>query len=179
MHFAHNIKLLRKRRNRTQDELAHTLGMKRSTLSGYENEVAEPSMMVVGVGHLPQLEGYDPPNLKLRTLIGSGESEGYVPVNDLYLESLTDAEEIDGSDPFVVISTAAVAGVPRGAVLSHDNMLIAGFPVISALGLDSNDRHLAALPLFHITGLGLSLVILQVGGANVLMETFDPAGAAK
>jgi len=47
MHFAHNIKLLRKRRNRTQDELAHTLGMKRSTLSGYENEVAEPSIQAL------------------------------------------------------------------------------------------------------------------------------------
>jgi transcriptional regulator with XRE-family HTH domain len=44
MHFSHNIKLLRKRRNRTQDELAHILDMKRSTLSGYENEVAEPGI---------------------------------------------------------------------------------------------------------------------------------------
>ena len=44
MHFSQNIKLLRKRRNRTQDELSHTLGMKRSTLSGYENEVAEPGI---------------------------------------------------------------------------------------------------------------------------------------
>jgi len=44
MHFSQNIKLLRRRRNRTQDELAHILGMKRSTLSGYENEVAEPGI---------------------------------------------------------------------------------------------------------------------------------------
>jgi long-chain acyl-CoA synthetase len=142
-------------------------------------ELAEPSMLVVGVGHLSQLEGFDPSHLKLRALIGSGESEGFLPINDLYLDTLTDAEEVEGSDPFVIISTAAVAGVPRGAVLTHDNMLIAGYPVISALGLGTNDRHLAALPLFHITGLGLSLLILQVGGANVVMETFDPAGAAK
>jgi acyl-CoA synthetase (AMP-forming)/AMP-acid ligase II len=58
-------------------------------------------------------------------------------------------------------------------------MMIAGYPVIAALGLGPNDRHLAALPFFHITGLGLSLVVLQVGGANVVMETFDPAGAAE
>lgn len=44
MHFSQNIKLLRKRRGRTQDETAHALGMKRSTLSGYENNVAQPSM---------------------------------------------------------------------------------------------------------------------------------------
>jgi transcriptional regulator with XRE-family HTH domain len=42
--FAQNIKLLRKRRGRTQDELAFSLGMKRPTLAGYENQVAEPGV---------------------------------------------------------------------------------------------------------------------------------------
>lgn len=44
MYFASNIKFLRKRRGRTQEETAHTLHMKRSTLSGYENDIAEPGM---------------------------------------------------------------------------------------------------------------------------------------
>lgn len=44
MYFHSNIKLLRKRRNKTQDELAMLLNIKRSTLSGYENRVAEPGI---------------------------------------------------------------------------------------------------------------------------------------
>lgn len=44
MYFHSNIKLLRKRRNKTQDELAMLLNIKRSTLSGYENQVAEPGI---------------------------------------------------------------------------------------------------------------------------------------
>ena len=44
MHFNNNIKLLRKRRGRTQDEMAFTLNMKRPTLSGYENGVATPNL---------------------------------------------------------------------------------------------------------------------------------------
>jgi len=47
MHFCNNIKLLRKRRNKTQDDLAMILDMKRSTLSGYENNVAEPGLEVL------------------------------------------------------------------------------------------------------------------------------------
>ncbi len=39
-----NLKLLRKRKNMTQDELAIALDMKRSTLSGYENMVAQPGI---------------------------------------------------------------------------------------------------------------------------------------
>jgi len=44
MYFNKNIKFLRKRRNRTQDDVAFALKMKRSTLSGYENGVAEPGI---------------------------------------------------------------------------------------------------------------------------------------
>jgi len=45
--LASNLKTLRKRRNLTQDELAIALDMKRSTLSGYENRVAEPGLQDV------------------------------------------------------------------------------------------------------------------------------------
>ena len=44
MLFSTNIKFLRKRRSKTQDDVATALNMKRSTLSGYENEVSEPSI---------------------------------------------------------------------------------------------------------------------------------------
>lgn len=47
MNFGPNIKLLRKRKGRTQDELSGFLNMKRSTLSGYENAVAQPSIDVL------------------------------------------------------------------------------------------------------------------------------------
>ncbi len=43
-YFGSNIKLLRKRRGRTQDDIAFALKLKRSTLSGYENGVAQPGL---------------------------------------------------------------------------------------------------------------------------------------
>jgi len=44
MHFGSNIKFMRKRRERTQDDVAIALEMKRSTLSGYENGIAQPAI---------------------------------------------------------------------------------------------------------------------------------------
>ena len=44
MYFNSNIRLMRKRRGRTQDEVASSLNMKRPTLSGYENGVAQPGV---------------------------------------------------------------------------------------------------------------------------------------
>jgi transcriptional regulator with XRE-family HTH domain len=47
MYFSSNLKLLRKRRGKTQDDLAFALGLKRPTLSGYENGVAEPGLEIL------------------------------------------------------------------------------------------------------------------------------------
>lgn len=47
MYFSTNIKLLRKRKGRTQDDVAFALHMKRSTLSGYENEVSLPTIQAL------------------------------------------------------------------------------------------------------------------------------------
>lgn len=47
MYFASNIKILRKRRGRTQDEVAIALNLKRSTLSGYENGIAQPGIEIL------------------------------------------------------------------------------------------------------------------------------------
>jgi len=47
MYFDSNIKLLRKRKRLTQDEAAINLQMKRSTLSGYENRVAQPGLEIL------------------------------------------------------------------------------------------------------------------------------------
>jgi transcriptional regulator with XRE-family HTH domain len=47
MYFTSNIKILRKRKGRTQDEMAFAMNLKRSTLSGYENGVAQPGIEIL------------------------------------------------------------------------------------------------------------------------------------
>lgn len=76
-------------------------------------------------------------------------------------------------DPFVVIYTAAVQGKPRGAVLSHRNILFSSLQYICSLGLTRADIHVGTLPLFHIAGLGLLFATMHAGGANLLMPKFD------
>lgn len=62
MYFTSNIKILRKRKGRTQDEVAFTLNLKRSTLSGYENGVAQP-----GIDILIAFSGYF--NMSIDTML--------------------------------------------------------------------------------------------------------------
>lgn len=49
-HFSSNIKLLRNRKKRTQNELAAALNLKRTTVNGLENSVSQPTV--------PQLQSY-------------------------------------------------------------------------------------------------------------------------
>ncbi len=107
--FGPNIKLLRNRRGRTQDDVAVALDMKRSTVSGYENGVAEPgieallafsgyykiavdTLLKVDLSKLPESEllqlerGYDVflTGSKLRVLsttVNSGNNENIELVN--------------------------------------------------------------------------------------------------
>lgn len=80
-----------------------------------------------------------------------------------------------GDTPCCIIYTAAVEGSPRGAVLSHNNLISANLQVIISLGLTPKDVNLNMLPLFHITGLNLALAVMQVGGKNVVVEKFNEA----
>jgi transcriptional regulator with XRE-family HTH domain len=47
MYFSSNIKFLRKRKKRTQDDVANVIGIKRPTYSGYENNIAQPPLEVL------------------------------------------------------------------------------------------------------------------------------------
>ena len=138
--------------------------------------LAEPKMLVVSAANMDQLAESDLSAVPERIVMSTG-AKGFTPFGQLYADPCP-AAEVSSDDPFAIISTAATAGAPRGAILTHANLIFAGYQAITALGLSASDRHLAALPLFHIASLGLSLATMQAGGANVVMETFDANAAA-
>jgi transcriptional regulator with XRE-family HTH domain len=57
MYIAQNLKYLRKKKGKSQEEMAQELGLNRSTYSGYENEVAQPSLELLlqlsKIEHIP------------------------------------------------------------------------------------------------------------------------------
>jgi len=106
--------------------------------------------------------------------LGSTDAPGFTPFETLYHA----AEELESyvvapDDPFAVISTAAVDIIPRGAVLTHTNFLMANLQIMACMGLTQVDANLLALPLFHIAALGTALATMHAGGVNVVMTRFD------
>ena len=87
--------------------------------------------------------------------------------------------EVAADDPFAIIPTAAVDVIPRGAILTHANVVTANLQTAAAMGLVPADGNLLALPLFHIAALGSGLAVMQAGGQNVVMRRFDPVEAVR
>jgi len=81
--------------------------------------------------------------------------------------------DVSGDDGLVLIHTAAVAGNPRGALLSHGNLMCAGLHLNHCFHLTPEDVHLNLLPMFHVGGLFMALKSFQAGALNVNMRKFD------
>ena len=88
-------------------------------------------------------------------------------------------DSVSADDALVIMHTAAVSGLPRGAQLSHASLLASGVQLMNHWRLGPDDVNLGVLPLFHLSGLGLFLGVLQAGGATVLSARFDAAAAAR
>jgi len=116
----------------------------------------------------------------LKHLITFRRSGGNFPSFDSLLHSESGkAVPMSGSDPFMIIHTAAVQGKARGGVLSHDNFTISNIQQAATMGLTRDDTYLNILPLFHVAGLGLALSVMHMGGKNVILSKFDPKVAGK
>jgi long-chain acyl-CoA synthetase len=72
-------------------------------------------------------------------------------------------------DPAMLMYTSGTTGPPKGALLSHANMLAAGRAVAASLALTPADRVLSSLPLYHINGQCIATVAPLVSGGSIVM----------
>jgi fatty-acyl-CoA synthase len=81
-------------------------------------------------------------------------------------------------DPFCIIYTSGTTGLPKGALLTQQNVNVTSLNQILEWGCTGDDRTLTMAPMFHVGGsLVLTVPLLHVGGTAVVMERFDPAQA--
>jgi acyl-CoA synthetase (AMP-forming)/AMP-acid ligase II len=112
-------------------------------------------------------------------VLGDAPAPGFTALSALYREGPPPVADVSSDDPFAVISTAAVDVIPRGAVLTHANIIATSLVVGASLGLTAADRYLLALPLFHVTALSNLVAHLHAGAACVLVARYDPEEAVR
>ncbi|HLJ56988.1 MAG TPA: long-chain fatty acid--CoA ligase [Chthonomonadaceae bacterium] len=80
------------------------------------------------------------------------------------------------NDCAVIIYTSGTTGRPKGAMLSHRNLVRNVEQVRARLHFSEADRFLTVLPLFHAFAATVCMnVCLEAGCASLLLESFAPA----
>ncbi|MHB8692154.1 MAG: AMP-binding protein [Solirubrobacteraceae bacterium] len=76
-------------------------------------------------------------------------------------------DSVGVDDPALLIYTSGTTGRPKGARLTHGNLLASATAVGEAWAWTPDDRLLLTLPLFHVHGLGVGLNGALCAGASV------------
>ena len=82
-------------------------------------------------------------------------------------------------DPALLCYTSGTTGRPKGAILTHANLVASTLSWIDEMGATADDVWLSGQPLFHIGGINGMLPFLALGATAIVTPTtgFDPAAA--
>jgi fatty-acyl-CoA synthase len=108
------------------------------------------------------------------TLEEGGVGEPY----ERFLGSVQSARSgtAQASEDLVICYTSGTTGLPKGAVLTHEAVLLGSLQEIVAYDMRHDDRHLVAVPLCFTGGLiTASMPVFHSGGTLYLERAFDPA----
>jgi fatty-acyl-CoA synthase len=123
------------------------------------------------------------PSLEIVIQIG-GDSPGTIPFADVYrrarpadidaLAALQPLLQFD--DPINIQFTSGTTGAPKGATLTHHNILNNGLFIGDAMRLTEADRLCIPVPLYHCFGMVLGNLACTTHGATMVHpgEGFDP-----
>ena len=121
------------------------------------------------------------PRLRTTVSLGAEEHPGFLPWTKLCapVDPVLLAEAAIGLDPDQPINiqfTSGTTGFPKGATLTHRNILNNGYFAARTLKLTSADRICVPLPLYHCFGMVLGNLAAVTSGAAMVYpaEAFNP-----
>jgi fatty-acyl-CoA synthase len=131
-----------------------------------------------------RLEAAALPQLQIVIRMGAGETPGMLAFDDLLvpaseaeraaLQAL--GERLQFDDPINIQFTSGTTGLPKGATLSHHNILNNGFFVAEAIRLQPGERMAIPVPLYHCFGMVMGNLGCVTHGATMIYpsEGFEP-----
>jgi len=89
--------------------------------------------------------------------------------------------ELSADDPINIQYTSGTTGFPKGATLTHHNLLNNGFFVGEGCGYTEADRICIPVPYYHCFGMGMGNLAATSHGATMVIPApgFDPAATLR
>ncbi|HEV8673584.1 MAG TPA: long-chain-fatty-acid--CoA ligase [Methylomirabilota bacterium] len=109
------------------------------------------------------------------TIAAGGTRTGFHTFEELLAEPATGWTPPPGrpEDVACILYTSGTTGLPKGAMMTHRNILFNNVSCKAHLGYVGSDRTLIVLPMFHVTALNSQLtVFVELGGTMVIMGAY-------
>lgn len=89
----------------------------------------------------------------------------------------TDVQPVQEEDTAFILYTSGTTGRPKGAMLTHFNVLHSVQHFVSCMDLSERDRSMLAVPVTHVTGLIANLMtVVGTGAALLILPAFSAQG---
>ena len=124
------------------------------------------------------------PHLKTIIRLGTERTAGMATWGDLLaagdtvdhaaVESIQ--RDLQFDDPINIQYTSGTTGYPKGATLSHHNILNNGFLVGEIMKFTDRDRLIIPVPMYHCFGMVLGVLACVTSGATIMFpsDAFEP-----
>jgi fatty-acyl-CoA synthase len=123
------------------------------------------------------------PDLREVVFLGSPEWEQLVATGRAGDRGLLAEREtqLSADDPINIQYTSGTTGFPKGATLTHHNLLNNGFFVGESCGYTEADRICIPVPYYHCFGMGMGNLAATSHGATMVIPApgFDPAATLR
>lgn len=124
------------------------------------------------VERLPDLA--DVPDLAFRVSVDDTPASGFAALERVPLE-MTSAG-VSEEDTCLILYTSGTTGRPKGAMLSHCNIIHSAMVYEACMALTSADRSIAVVPLAHVTGAIANIMVMaRCAGALIIVKEFKAA----
>ncbi len=123
------------------------------------------------------------PDLRTVVHLGAHEEPGMLRFEDFLAQGLKGdpavaqvAATLKSTDPINIQFTSGTTGFPKGATLTHRNILNNGFFIGECMKLTPHDRLCIPVPLYHCFGMVLGNLACLTHGATIVYpnDGFDP-----
>ena len=155
-------------------ELAYVLRQ-----AGISLLVAAPSFKDADYAAMIESVRPDCPDLRTVVLLGGPDWDGLLAVgrrgDPAALAGI--AAELSADDPINIQYTSGTTGFPKGATLSHHNIVNNGYFVGRLCGYTADDRVCIPVPFYHCFGMVMGNLGAVANGATMVIPApgFDPA----